>query len=84
MLLVLGSAFIYGGLVNAKREQVFSKAVASVNSGLLMAVMGLLFPAVLHATHTELHFGKSELALSRFSSLCCLSIFSAEESATTT
>lgn len=40
-----------------------------MNSGLLlMAVMGLLFPAVLHSTHTELHFGKSELALSRFSS----------------
>ena len=33
-----------------------------------MAVMGLLFPAVLRSTHTELHSGKSELALSRFSS----------------
>lgn len=32
-----------------------------------MAVMGLMFPAVLHFTHTEVHFGKSELALSRFS-----------------
>jgi Ca2+:H+ antiporter len=37
-----------------------------------MAVMGLLFPAVLHSTHTELHFGKSELALSRFSSCIML------------
>lgn len=44
-----------------------------VNSGLLlMAVMGLTFPAVLHFTHTELHFGESELALSRFSSCIML------------
>ena len=34
--------------------------------------MGLLFPAVLHFTHTELHFGKSQLALSRFSSCIML------------
>lgn len=34
--------------------------------------MGLLFPAVLHFTRTELHFGKSELALSRFSSCVML------------
>lgn len=37
-----------------------------------MAVMGILFPAVLHFTHTEVHFGKSELALSRFSSCIML------------
>lgn len=44
-----------------------------MNSGLLlMAVMGLLFPAVLHYTHSEVHFGKSELALSRFSSCIML------------
>ncbi|KAM7265219.1 hypothetical protein ACFE04_002902 [Oxalis oulophora] len=73
MLLVLGCAFFSGGLVYMKREQVFNKAAASVNSGLLlMAVMGLLFPAVLHATNTERHFGKSELALSRFSSCVML------------
>ena len=42
-----------------------------------MAVMGLLFPAVLHATHTELHFGKSELALSRFSSYIMLVAYAA-------
>ncbi|KAJ4730292.1 Vacuolar cation/proton exchanger [Melia azedarach] len=78
MLLVLGCAFFCGGLVITKREQVFNKAVASVNSGLLlMAVMGLLFPAVLHATHTELHFGKSELALSRFSSCIMLAAYAA-------
>lgn len=49
-----------------------------MNSGLLlMAVMGLLFPAVLHFTHTELHFGKSELVLSRFSSCIMLVAYGA-------
>ncbi|KAL6137082.1 hypothetical protein ACLB2K_062377 [Fragaria x ananassa] len=73
MLLVLGCAFFAGGLVFSKRPQVFNKPTAAVNSGLLlMAVMGLLFPALLHSTHTELHFGKSELALSRFTSCIML------------
>ncbi|XP_015880834.2 vacuolar cation/proton exchanger 5-like isoform X2 [Ziziphus jujuba] len=78
MLLVLGCAFFAGGLVYSKREQVFNKGAATVNSGLLlMAVMGLLFPAVLHSTHTELHFGKSELALSRFTSCIMLVAYAA-------
>ncbi|KAM5580304.1 vacuolar cation/proton exchanger 3-like [Rosa sericea] len=73
MLLVLGCAFFAGGLVFSKRPQVFNKATAAVNSGLLlMAVMGLLLPALLHTTHTELHFGKSALALSRFTSCIML------------
>ncbi|GKV08500.1 hypothetical protein SLEP1_g20121 [Rubroshorea leprosula] len=73
MLLVLGCAFLCGGLVFHGKEQVFDKATAVVNAGLLlMAVMGLLFPAVLHYTRTEVHFGKSELALSRFSSCIML------------
>ncbi|KAJ8747813.1 hypothetical protein K2173_007001 [Erythroxylum novogranatense] len=72
MLLVLGFSFFAGGLVY-KRIQHFSKAAALVNSGLLlMAVMGIMFPAVLHFTHTEIQFGKSELALSRFSSCVML------------
>ncbi|KAG5545885.1 hypothetical protein RHGRI_018142 [Rhododendron griersonianum] len=73
MLLVLGSAFFSGGIVHSNKEQVFNKANAEINTGLLLvAVMGLLFPAVLHFTRTELHFGKSELALSRFSSCVML------------
>lgn len=44
-----------------------------MNSGLLlMAVMGIMFPAVLHFTHSEVHFGKSEVSLSRFSSCIML------------
>lgn len=42
-----------------------------------MAVMGLLFPAVLHYTHSEVHYGKSELALSRFSSCVMLVAYGA-------
>ncbi|KAI3941046.1 hypothetical protein MKW92_045322 [Papaver armeniacum] len=73
MLLVLGCAFFTGGLVHNNKVQTFDKAGAVVNSGLLlMAVMGIMFPAVLHFTHTEIHFGKSELALSRFSSVIML------------
>ncbi|KAH1249994.1 Vacuolar cation/proton exchanger 2 [Glycine max] len=73
MLLVLGCAFLCGGIVNHEKEQVFNKAATSVNSRLLlMAVMGILFPAVLHYTHSEVHVGKSELSLSRFSSCIML------------
>lgn len=39
---------------------------------LLMAVMSLIFPAVLHVTNTELEIGTSVLALSRFSSCIML------------
>ena len=49
-----------------------------MNSGLLlMAVMGILFPAVLHYTHTEVRVGKSELFLSRFSSCVMLVAYAA-------
>ncbi|CAK9179815.1 unnamed protein product [Ilex paraguariensis] len=73
MLLVLGCAFFSGGIIHYQKVQVFNKAAALVNSGLLlMAVMGLLFPAVLHFTRTEAHFGKSEMSLSRFSSCIML------------
>uniref|UniRef100_A0A5B7CDK2 Vacuolar cation/proton exchanger n=1 Tax=Davidia involucrata TaxID=16924 RepID=A0A5B7CDK2_DAVIN len=78
MLLVLGCAFFSGGIVHSNKEQVFNKSNAVMNSGLLlMAVMGLLFPAVLHFTRTELHYGKSELALSRFSSCIMLVAYAA-------
>ncbi|KAL3652487.1 Vacuolar cation/proton exchanger 5 [Castilleja foliolosa] len=78
MLLVLGCALFGGGIVHFQREQVFDKPSAAMNSGLLlMAVMGLLFPAVLNSTNTELHFGQSELALSRFSSCIMLVAYSA-------
>ncbi|XP_009775908.1 vacuolar cation/proton exchanger 5-like isoform X3 [Nicotiana sylvestris] len=77
-LLVLGCAFFGGGIIHSNKEQVFNKGTAVMNSGLLlMAVMCLLFPAVLHVTHTEVHFGKSVLALSRFSSCIMLVAYGA-------
>ncbi|XP_075671182.1 vacuolar cation/proton exchanger 5-like [Castanea sativa] len=77
LLLVLGCAFFCGGLV-LQKEQLFNKVTAVVNSGLLlMAIMGLLFPTVLHYTHTEVYFGKSELDLSRFSSCIMLVTYAA-------
>ncbi|KAG1334423.1 putative Vacuolar cation/proton exchanger 3 [Cocos nucifera] len=73
MLLVLGCAFFTGGIIHSKKDQVFNKAAAVVNSGLLlMAVMGLTFPAVLHFTRSEVQYGKSEVSLSRFSSCVML------------
>ncbi|WOL19810.1 hypothetical protein Cni_G28612 [Canna indica] len=73
MLLVLGCAFFAGGIVHTEKDQSFNKAAAVVNSGLLlMAVMGLMFPAVLHFTRSEVHYGESELSLSRFSSCVML------------
>ncbi|XP_024368652.1 vacuolar cation/proton exchanger 3 [Physcomitrium patens] len=73
MLLVLGCAFFFGGLKHSQKDQKFNKVTAQVSASLLlMAVMGLLFPAVLHATGTELQIGKSELVLSRFSSIIML------------
>ncbi|KAK7273476.1 hypothetical protein RIF29_14526 [Crotalaria pallida] len=82
LLLVLGCAFFAGGLVFHKREQTFNRheltfcnhqADPTLDFGLLlMAVMGLLFPAVLHATYTELEHEKSQLTLSRFTSCIML------------
>ncbi|XP_054782146.1 vacuolar cation/proton exchanger 2-like [Prosopis cineraria] len=73
LLLIPGCAFFTGGIVHSMRLQYFSKASATARSGLLlMAVMGIMFPNVLHFTHTGVHFGKSELFLSRFSSCIML------------
>ncbi|CAM0947047.1 unnamed protein product [Alopecurus aequalis] len=73
LLLVLGCAFFCGGVTCGKTEQNFRKSDAVVSSGLLlMAVLGLLPPTVLHYTHSEVHSGKSGLALSRFSSCIML------------
>ncbi|XP_020869747.1 putative vacuolar cation/proton exchanger 6 [Arabidopsis lyrata subsp. lyrata] len=78
MLLVLGCAFFCGGLVFSRKDQVFDKGNAVVSSGmLLLAVMGLLFPTVLHYTHSEVHAGSSELALSRFISCIMLLAYAA-------
>lgn len=54
------------------------QATTTVNTGLLMmSVIGLSFPAVHQYTHTEMYFGKSELAHSRFSSCIMLVAYAA-------
>ena len=74
MLLVLGCAFLFGGMT--RKEQYFNAEGVMMNFGLLLlAVMGLSLPALLHFTHTELHGTASELALSRFSSTILLLIY---------
>ena len=74
MLLVLGCAFLFGGM--SRKEQYFNAEGVIINFGLLLlAVMGLSLPALLHFTHTELHGTASELALSRFSSTILLLIY---------
>ncbi|XP_004303849.1 PREDICTED: vacuolar cation/proton exchanger 2-like [Fragaria vesca subsp. vesca] len=73
MLLVIGWAFFTGGIIHGKKVQVFNKQHAQVNVRLLlMALMGIMLPTVLHFTHSEVHFGKSELSRSRFSSCVML------------
>lgn len=68
---VLVFFFCYLSLI--AKYHMYKKAAAVVNSGLLlMAVMGLTFPAVLHFTHSEVQYGKSEVSLSRFSSCVML------------
>ncbi|KAL7587726.1 hypothetical protein Lser_V15G39590 [Lactuca serriola] len=77
MLLVLGCTFFCGGIFLPKKEHVLQPNIVMSSGLLLMAVMGLLFPAILHFKHTELHFGKLELALSRFSSYVVLITYGA-------
>ncbi|KAK9077424.1 hypothetical protein SSX86_005761 [Deinandra increscens subsp. villosa] len=73
MLLVLGCAFFSGGITHQNKEQMFNRSNAGMNVGLLLlAIMALIFPTVLHVTHTELHIGTSILTLSRFCSFIML------------
>ncbi|KAH0895255.1 hypothetical protein HID58_057684 [Brassica napus] len=67
MLLVLGCSFFCGGIGNAV-----------LNSGmLLIAVMSLLFPTLLHYTHSEVYAASSELVLSRSTSCIMLVAYAA-------
>lgn len=60
LLLVLGSAFVVGGLRH--KEQRFNKAAAATNSGLLViAVLALSLPSVLDATHDGLGGNHTEI-----------------------
>lgn len=71
LLLVLGSAFIAGGLMH--RQQQFSQQGINVNCGLLVvATVAIALPSLLSETHTEVTSARSELVLSRFESVFML------------
>lgn len=77
LLLVLGTACFVGGLKHSIQK--FNKTAVSTNSGiLLIAVITMLFPAVLDATH-EAESGDSDeesiLLLSRLSSGASLLVY---------
>jgi len=74
LLLVLGCAFLFGGL--KYKEQTFNSQGINANTGLLcLAVMGMSLPAILRSTHSEMHGTGSEVALSRISSVFLLCIY---------
>jgi len=85
LLLVLGSAFLVGGIRH--KEQVFKPAVSGIYSVLLLfAVLGMSLPLALAATHTgagdarqegdqTAHGGEAPLWLSRFIAVVMLFIY---------
>jgi len=74
LLLVLGCAFFAGGLKH--HSQRYNKNASQTNAGLLMlAVMGVLLPAVLSATHQEKTEKLSELMLSRVTAFSLLIVY---------
>ncbi|CAI5996584.1 unnamed protein product [Closterium sp. NIES-65] len=76
LLLCLGSAFLAGGIYHKHLE--FNRPAAQMNSGALMLAMsGMLFPNLLHATGTELHEYDSQLGLSRFAAVLMLFAYAA-------
>eukprot|EP00475_Leptophrys_vorax_P017336 TRINITY_DN23_c0_g1_i4.p1 TRINITY_DN23_c0_g1~~TRINITY_DN23_c0_g1_i4.p1 ORF type:complete len:530 (+),score=125.25 TRINITY_DN23_c0_g1_i4:565-2154(+) len=76
MLLVLGTSFIAGGF--KYKMQTFNKHMVSTNSGLLLlAVIGLVFPAVLNASGDDRTDIPAELILSRGSAILLLGTYCA-------
>jgi len=73
LLLVLGCAFFAGGV--RFKQQKFNKTSCAVSAGLLLlAVMAVLFPTILAATHEE-QSGDSALTISRCVSLLLFSMY---------
>jgi Ca2+:H+ antiporter len=73
MLLVLGTAFLVGGIKH--NTQRYNKAAAITNTGLLtLSVLAILFPAVLDATH-ENRSAWGTLVLSRLTALLTLFVY---------
>ena len=76
LLLVLGSGFLLGGVRHP--QQRFNAATSHLNAGLLLlAMMCLVFPAVLSASGAEFVTGSSTLLLSRLVSVVMLLTYAA-------
>jgi Ca2+:H+ antiporter len=75
LLLVLGTAFLVGGIKHSSQK--FNKNAAVTNTGLLnLALMSLAFPSILSATHdASEEGGRSVLILSRVTGLFMLIIY---------
>jgi len=75
LLLVLGTAFLVGGVKHSSQK--FNKNAAVTNTGLLnLALMSLAFPSILNATHDASdEGGRSVLILSRITGLFMLIIY---------
>lgn len=72
MLLVLGTAFLFGGFRH--KTQTFGAISGQVNSSLLMlSCMGLLFPSIL--TNAQEESAYDELTFSRITSLILLGLY---------
>ena len=79
LLLVLGCAFVLGGANSRNpKTQRFNQDAAVANSALLLlAMLALLLPGVLDATHQEAHGLEGTLDLSRFVSVLLLLVYMA-------
>ncbi len=76
MLLVLGCAFLFGGL--RYPEQRFNIGAASMNINLLvLSVLAQTLPSMLAASHTQLRGSASIVTLSRVSAFVLLSLYCA-------
>lgn len=74
LLLVLGTAFVFGG--TKVKTQKYNQSAAATNSSLLLLLaMAILMPATLSATHVEAHGIHSILTLSRFTSIVLLLVY---------
>lgn len=74
LLLVLGSAFIAGGIKN--QVQYFNEQAVVVNCGLLiLSAVAIVLPSLLASTHTELVAQSAEIHLSRFEAIFMFAIY---------
>ena len=73
LLLVLGTAFLVGGLRHPQQQ--FNRTAQTASFGLLLfATMGMMYPMVLDLTHEELD-EDSGLLVSRLTSCCMLGTY---------